>query len=124
LASLRERFPGAFSEVRPLAIGIDRAIIAVTPEIRPWEAKAALAIHCRTKRYRNGLLEGAVRVDLDGKPRGVVTAAEAAQAKVETPKAGKDLRPNGPKPAKPAEPARPPARPIIGLGGAWKRAAT
>jgi hypothetical protein len=36
----------AFAEARPLAIGIDRAIIELTLEIRPWEAKAALAIHC------------------------------------------------------------------------------
>lgn len=67
---------------QPLAIGIDRDIMAALDgAVSPAELYNAL--RCYTggnKVYRNRLIVGAVRIGLDGQPAGVVTEKQAAFA--------------------------------------------
>jgi ProP effector len=89
LAALRKRFPNAFAAVRapgpwkPLAIGIRQQISARAPNLAAppqWRLRQALWRYCSRPEYRAGLVAGAARIDLDGKPAGVVTGSEAAGA--------------------------------------------
>ena len=65
---------------RPLKLKIHLDLIERAP-VTPEEVHAALSIHCRAHSYLRASTEGAVRVDLDGKPAGAVTAEEAANAR-------------------------------------------
>jgi hypothetical protein len=83
-ALVRERlireFPLCFKpsgEKTPLKIGIDRDIAAVMPEISKNDIGLALKSYCWEKSYRQAVVEGAMRVDLDGVATGLVTAQEA-----------------------------------------------
>lgn len=89
LLALREAFPLAFpaddAALRPLAIGIREPILAWTatrPEVNVKQVHAALAYHCTRITYRRLLIEGATRINLQGAPVGVVTAAAAQLARV------------------------------------------
>jgi ProP effector len=70
-----------FENRKPLKIGIRVDAAAATKgAITPEELAAAFALYTRQAGYVRALKEGAVRVDLDGNPAGVVTAIEAAHA--------------------------------------------
>jgi len=69
---------------KPLAIGIRQAIADRAPDLAGpprWRLHQALWRYCSRPEYMAGLVQGAVRIDLDGKPLGVVTATEAANAR-------------------------------------------
>jgi ProP effector len=86
LLTLHQRFPDAFARLnarsrRPLKVGIHADIAAALPDLTGIEISRALQFYCRDRRYRTGCIEGAERIGLDGKPAGIVTAAEAEHAK-------------------------------------------
>lgn len=83
---LRVYFPECFksmAEVKPLKIGIKEDLLKrlSTIENIVTEDKAcmvkSLSYYVNTQAYHKSVSEGAMRVDLDGKPAGVVTAEEA-----------------------------------------------
>jgi ProP effector len=85
IALLAEMFPKAFvvheATRRPLKVGIAADLVAaVNGAIKPPELVAALRVYCNNKVYLVHLRAGAVRIDLNGDPAGLVTAAEAARA--------------------------------------------
>jgi ProP effector len=83
---LAERFPKCFAVFeqrrRPLKTGIHTDILAALDgAITPSELRIALRFYTGNVAYLRGLLNGAWRIDLDGKVTGTVTADEEAQAK-------------------------------------------
>lgn len=83
---LKVYFPAAFrsaNEVKPLKKGIKQDLVKrlSTIENIVTEDKAcmvkSLAYYVNTAAYHRGVVEGAVRIDLDGKEAGVVSAEEA-----------------------------------------------
>ncbi len=82
---LSRRFPKAFlskgSVKRPLALGIDKAIIEAWPDVDPVLLKEALWDYTRGMKYLVSCIEGAERVGLDGSPAGLITADQAGFAK-------------------------------------------
>jgi ProP effector len=65
LKSLQERF-AVFRECRPLAIGVDKQIIAREPEVSRKILRIALGIHTRSVPYLKAMEKATVRFDLDG----------------------------------------------------------
>lgn len=85
---LTERFPVCFSweNPRPLKIGIFKDLLEALGEVSGrslMDLKKTVARYCNRPRYQKCLQEGAIRIDLEGKPAGVVTAESAAHANVE-----------------------------------------
>jgi ProP effector len=84
---LRARFPEAFSEARPLKIGITDKIIArlKTPEYSETARtiKAALDYWAKRPAYLAACVEGAVRIDLNGNAAGEVDNGSARYAREE-----------------------------------------
>jgi ProP effector len=84
LAELRERFPKTFfpddapSPWPPLATGVHREIAIRAPDLAVPKTLLRLALRFYVRRwaYRDGLVEGAVRIDLDGADAGLVTRGE------------------------------------------------
>lgn len=83
---LRVYFPASFksgNEVRPLKKGIKQDLIKRLSSIEHIviEDKAcmvkSLAYYVNTSAYHKSVIEGAMRIDLDGNPTGVVSAEEA-----------------------------------------------
>lgn len=80
---LTERWPKVFlwAERRrvPLKVGIREDILAeLNGAITPQELSAALGVYCRNHVYLRRLRRaGAMRIDLNGAPKGVVTAEQA-----------------------------------------------
>ena len=66
---------------RPLAIGIDKTLVAALPQFDPALIARVLANHCRRPRYLKALANGGKRFGLDNKPAGDVTAEEQAIAR-------------------------------------------
>jgi hypothetical protein len=60
-----------------LKVGIDKDILAADPELNPEIVKLVLRIYVTHETYREVMIEGAGRVDLDGNPAGVVTKSQA-----------------------------------------------
>jgi ProP effector len=86
LLILRQRWPNAFARLsartpRPLKIGIRDDVIAALPDIPPALISFALGIYTSGVPYRSACIEGAARIDLDGKLAGVVSPDEAAHAR-------------------------------------------
>jgi ProP effector len=111
IALLAERFPKCFSvyEARrqPLKLKIHLDIqAALDGAITPAELHKALGVYCSNRAYRRRTVEGASRIDLDGNPAGVVTAAEGAHAKATL--AG--IKTTAPAKAAAAQPASPPIK--------------
>lgn len=83
ISLLEERFPNCFAVFerrrRPLKIGIHQDIIAATG-FAPNELGRALRRYTQADGNLAKLKAGAARIDLDGQPAGLVTAAEAEQA--------------------------------------------
>jgi ProP effector len=81
-----DQFPAVFTLERwkahlPLAIGIDKALIA-TGILKPFEAAIVLNSYTRRRCYQVALAkEGAYRYDLDGNPAGKVSEEHRACAK-------------------------------------------
>ena len=86
IALLAERWPQCFSvweaRRRPLKLKIHLDIqAALDGAITPAELGNALGMYCSNLVYLSHTRTGAWRLDLDGKPAGVVTADEEAHAK-------------------------------------------
>src|SRR5262245_23961760 len=86
ITALAARFPECFAvpdpRRRPLKVGIHADILAaLSGTIRRTELIRALAMHCSSDGYLERVLTGACRVDLEGKPAGVVTAEDERHAK-------------------------------------------
>jgi hypothetical protein len=83
LPALIETYPACFDgeNPRPLKLGIHRDLMAAGFE--KAAVKRTLARYCNRPRYRKALCAGAIRIDLQGQPAGVVTAAEAETAQAD-----------------------------------------
>ena len=85
LTLLAERFPNCFSvegRREPLKVGIHADILAaLNGAIGPHELRRILASYTGQSTYLRGVVSGAYRRDLDGKPASVVTPQEEANAK-------------------------------------------
>ena len=83
-AMLIERFPQCFvlarDRKRPLKIGIHRDLTAAIPEVPPQRLRAALGWYAGSWAYLKNMTAGAVRIDLNGRTAGEVTAEEATAA--------------------------------------------
>jgi ProP effector len=103
IGQLQKKFPLAFPKKPapkvPLKIGIHKDLLEQVDRlgIEENELRAAIKTWCRGQRYRDCLVEDAVRVDLGGNAVGVVTKEEAqktrmlkakAKAKAKAKKAG------------------------------------
>ena len=78
LLILRNKYPNAFKEWKPLKIGVRDDIIASLPGIDPINIGRALKFYTSHFRYLQNCIEGIARVGLDGRAVGTVTAGEAA----------------------------------------------
>jgi sRNA-binding protein len=86
ITALAARFPKCFAvpdtRRRPLKVGIDADLLAaLSGTIRRTELIRALAMYCSSDDYLDRVLTGAWRVDLEGRPAGVVTADDERHAK-------------------------------------------
>ena len=86
IALLAAKFPKCFAvpdtRRRPLKVGIDADLLAALDgSIRRTELIRALAMYCSSEGYLEHVLTGAWRVDLEGKPAGVVSADDEKHAK-------------------------------------------
>jgi ProP effector len=79
LKELQEKYP-VLREVQPLAIGIDKQLIAQQPEINRKALRIALGIHTNSIRYLKAMKKASNRFDLEGKPAGDVTEEQRAHA--------------------------------------------
>lgn len=71
LTELRQRFP-AFAQCLPLAIGIDKLLLAEMLEISRKTLRVALNMHTNSSRYLKAMATATVRFDLAGSPAGDV----------------------------------------------------
>ena len=126
LARLTETFPQTFVLEKyrphwPLKVGIAADIPARCPAIERRVLAAALSAYAQRVMYLRGLVEGAARVDLDGKACGEVTArdAEYAAAKLAGILASREIKRTAAvqanKSAARADPVAAPARAAKGL---------
>ena len=83
LPALAKTYPACFDgeNPRPLKLGIHRDLMAAGFE--KAAVKRTLARYCNRPRYRKALRAGVIRIDLQGQPAGVVTAAEAETARAD-----------------------------------------
>lgn len=86
IAVLAAKFPKCFAvpdtHRRPLKVGIDADLLAALGgTVRRTELIRALAMYCSSEGYLEGVLTGAWRVDLEGKPAGTVSADDEKHAK-------------------------------------------
>jgi ProP effector len=79
LKHLQTQFP-AFRDFLPLAIGIDKQLLAVMPDLDRKTMRTALGIHTGSLRYLKVMEKAKVRHDLDGKPGAEVTDTHRAHA--------------------------------------------
>lgn len=79
LKELQEQF-AVFRDCQPLAIGIDKAIVARLPEIERKTLRTALRIHTHSLRYLRAMEKATARFDLDGQSVAEVTAEHRAHA--------------------------------------------
>jgi hypothetical protein len=87
MAIVRERlialFPKCFKppgeKMLPLKIGIDKDIFAALPEFSHKDVSLTLSYYVGNRDYYRELVEGAMRVDLNGIPTTAVTSSEARQ---------------------------------------------
>ncbi len=80
LKQFQHDFP-AFRNCLPLAIGIDKQILARLPQLDRKTMRAALGIHTGSLRYLRAMEKATVRYDLDGAPGAEVTDTHRAHAK-------------------------------------------
>lgn len=72
LKDLESRFE-VFREVTPLAIGIDKQVIAALPEVEKKFLRIALRNHTISTRYLKAMEKATVRRNLDGSEAGEIT---------------------------------------------------
>ncbi|MGC3965646.1 MAG: ProQ/FinO family protein [Rhodocyclaceae bacterium] len=82
LKELRTEFK-AIGEFLPLAIGIDKQLLEVRPDIDRKKLRAALGMHTRSFRYMKSLQDGTQRFNLNGEPAGEVSEEQRALASKE-----------------------------------------
>jgi len=80
LKQLQQQFK-AFRDCLPLAIGIDKQVIARMPGLNRKVMRAALGIHTGSMRYLRAMEKATVRYDLDGNPGAEVTDTHRQHAK-------------------------------------------
>jgi ProP effector len=80
LKQLQQQFT-AFRNCLPLAIGIDKQVIARMPGLNRKTMRAALGIHTGSMRYLRAMEKATVRYDLDGNPGAEVTDTHRQHAK-------------------------------------------
>jgi len=79
LKELQEKF-AVFRDYLPLAIGIDKQLIARLPELNRKTLRIALGMHTNSLRYLKGMEKATVRFDLDGNNADEVTEVHRAHA--------------------------------------------
>lgn len=67
LKQLQERF-AVFRDCQPLAIGIDKQVLAAQPDLDRKTLRVALRMHVGSLRYLKAMQQATQRFDLDGKP--------------------------------------------------------
>jgi ProP effector len=72
LKDLQERFE-VFRNFSPLAIGIDKQVFVVLPELSKKSLRLAMRSHTISTRYLKEMEKGTVRLNLDGTPADPVT---------------------------------------------------
>lgn len=80
LKQLQQQFK-AFRDCLPLAIGIDKQVLARMPNLNRKVMRAALGIHTGSMRYLRAMEKATVRFDLDGNPGAEVTDTHRLHAK-------------------------------------------
>ncbi|MDB5917498.1 MAG: activator of osmoprotectant transporter prop [Massilia sp.] len=80
LKQLQQQFP-AFRNCLPLAIGIDKQLLARLPGLDRKAMRAALGIHTGSLRYLRAMEKATVRYDLDGVAGAEVTDTHRQHAK-------------------------------------------
>ncbi len=80
LKQFQQEFP-AFRDCLPLAIGIDKQILARMPDLDRKAMRSALGIHTGSLRYLRAMEKATVRYDLDGTAGAEVTDTHRAHAK-------------------------------------------
>ena len=80
LKQLQQQFK-AFRDCLPLAIGIDKQVLARLPGLNRKTMRAALGIHTGSMRYLRAMEKATVRYDLDGNPGAEVTDTHRLHAK-------------------------------------------
>ncbi|KGF80036.1 activator of osmoprotectant transporter prop [Massilia sp. JS1662] len=80
LKQLQQQFK-AFRDCLPLAIGIDKQVLARLPDLNRKTMRAALGIHTGSMRYLRAMEKATVRYDLDGNPGAEVTDTHRQHAK-------------------------------------------
>jgi ProP effector len=82
--TLIERWPDCFRGPEqaklPLKTGIHRDIKAIAPELSSRDLGTAIAYYVNDYKYRQAMIEGAARVDLDGNAAGIVTKDQAGRS--------------------------------------------
>ncbi|MBL8397431.1 MAG: osmoprotectant transporter activator [Candidatus Accumulibacter sp.] len=79
LKQLQQRFP-VFRDALPLAIGIDKQILARHPEINRKTLRIALGMHTHSLRYLKAMEKATIRHHLDGETAGEVPAEHRQHA--------------------------------------------
>ncbi|MFJ2987329.1 ProQ/FINO family protein [Collimonas sp. NPDC087041] len=79
LKELQEKF-AVFRDYLPLAIGIDKQLIARLPELNRKTLRIALGMHTNSLRYLKGMEKATVRFDLDGNHADEVTEVHRTHA--------------------------------------------
>ncbi len=80
LKQLQQQFP-PFRDCLPLAIGIDKQLLAKLPGLDRKAMRAALGIHTGSLRYLRAMEKASVRFNLDGTQGAEVTDTHRAHAK-------------------------------------------
>jgi ProP effector len=80
LKQLQQEFK-AFRDCLPLAIGIDKQLLARMPTLNRKAMRAALGIHTGSMRYLRAMEKATVRYDLDGNPGAEVNDTHRQHAK-------------------------------------------
>jgi ProP effector len=80
LKQLQQQFK-AFRDCLPLAIGIDKQVLARLPNLNRKTMRAALGIHTGSMRYLRAMEKATVRYDLDGNAGAEVTDTHRQHAK-------------------------------------------
>lgn len=80
LKQLQQQFK-AFRDCLPLAIGIDKQVLARMPGLNRKTMRAALGIHTGSMRYLRAMEKATVRYDLDGNPGAEVNDTHRQHAK-------------------------------------------
>ena len=79
LKEFQEKF-AVFRDCMPLAIGIDKQLIARLPQLDRKVLRTALGIHTNSLRYLRVMAKATVRLDLDGNTSGEVTETHRTHA--------------------------------------------